>query len=561
MKLAIILIIFSPYSWGFVGHDQDYYNQAVEQVNYQLEQGDFLACPGKNLVISCGNQVCEAYKNETLENCPADCKPNVSIRSYNNITLCDGYTATHIPQREEEVQDLVKYAVSLGKTVRAIGASHSATDIMCGEGIVIPMQNLNKVLGLSKVNGVDVVETQSGVTVYQLSEWLHQKGLALDGLPHMGFRDVTVGGSMATASHGSTVKHTGVISNIVEAIEFIDGTGKKRYLERHSAEKNEFRALSASLGLLGIVTKVKLRVQKQFNLAVSVTYHHENRLLEEGVIEQVKDCDYGQLNWFPGSNKFVKTCGVKTNKRAHVGAHNELLKPRIPKFIVNPFKKVLQMGVCSNRLMCLVERVRYWQFKLQPPIVANNRRDKKKNRKFVIGPSHRMVSSHLTEDQDGFFQMDWEIAVPASRAQAAMKAIQKHTQKNSTCLPLVGVFIRFAPSEDKTLIGHTYADGKDWKEGEPAVFFEMPVYVPTGFSKERFAQYENQYIEFAQMLIKDFSGRPHWGKNREWTLNYALEKGRYEKNLEAFFNVVKKFDPNRVFRNKFSTQMFSKIQN
>ena len=45
------------------------------------------------------------------------------------------------------------------------------------------------------------------------------------------------------------------------------------------------------------------------------------------------------------------------------------------------------------------------------------------------------------------------------------------------------------------------------------------------------------------------------------SINYALENGRYDSNLEVFFNVVKKFDPNRVFRNKFSTQMFSKIQN
>lgn len=560
MKLLIFTLLISFHAFSFVGHDEQNYEQAILDVNWELENNDFLRCPGKKLVISCGNLLCEPHKNESELNCPADCRKNVTVRSYNNITLCNQYTETHIPKTVEEIQDIVKNAVSKGKTVRPIGASHSATEIMCAEGIVVPMENLKKVIGITTVNGEQVVETESGITVFELSQWLHKKGLALAGLPHMGFRDVTVGGAMATASHGSTVKHTGVISNIVEAIEIIDGQGNLRYFERHNSDKNEFNALSASLGLLGIVTKVKLKVQKQFNLAVSVTYHHENKMLEEGLINQVKDCDYGQLNWFPGSRKFVKTCGVKTDKQAHRGADNELLKPKIPKFIVKPFKKVLQMGACSNRLMCMVERVRYWQFKLQPPMVRNNRRGRSNAKHFVIGPSHRMVSSHLIKEQEGFFQMDWEIAVPGSKAQAALKAIRKHTLNRKTCLPLVGVFIRFAPSEAKTLIGHTHADGKDWIDGEPAVFFEMPVYVPIGFSPENFARYEKQYVDFAKMLIKDYSGRPHWGKNREWTLNYAVDQGRYQGNLRSFYNIVNKFDPNRVFRNKLSKQLFFKVQ-
>lgn len=547
-----LLFLFSFNSHAFINKDEQFLSQSIVDVNIELEKSEFLRCPGTKLVISCGNMVCEPHKYENLQNCPADCKSNVSIRSYNNITLCDGYTATHIPHNENEIQDIIKKANFNNQKVKPIGASHSATDIMCGEGIVIPMERFNKVIGLTSLNNEMVVETQSGITVFALSEWLHEIGYALAGQPHMGFRDVTVGGSIATASHGSTTKHSGVISNIVEAIEFIDGLGQKHYLERLSADPVEFKALSASLGLLGIITKVKLKVQKQFNLAVQISYHHENEMLKNGIIKQVSDCDYGQLNWFPGNRKFMKTCGKRTNEQAHIGADNELLKPKFPKFIINPFKKILQRGACNNKIMCLVEKVRYWQFKLQPPLVRTNRRGKKKNRKYVVGPSHRMVSSHLIAEQDGFFQMDWEVAVPASKAQEALIAIKKHMQNNRTCLPLVGVFIRFAPSEAKTLIGHTYADGKDWIEGEPAVFFEMPVYVPVGFSQEKFDQYESEFKEFTAMLIKEYSGRPHWGKNRQWSFDLAIESNRYENNLKKFKNVMNKYDPQQTFSNKFS---------
>ena len=266
------------------------YQEAVDEVNIQLERKEkgLFACPGTKLVITCGNKLCEPHLGEADNNCAADCRKNVSVRSYNNITLCTGYTEVQIPHTTQEVADLVKKARSLGMKVRAIGASHSATEVMCSEGLLVPMEKLNRVLGISTIGNVKVVEAQAGITVFELSEWLHDRGYALDGLPHMGFRDVTIGGALATGSHGSSPKHHGVISNIVEAIEFVDGLGKAQYLKKNSSDKNTFKALSASLGLLGIVTKVKFRIQKQFNLAVNVTYHSDDQILKKAYSMRLK---------------------------------------------------------------------------------------------------------------------------------------------------------------------------------------------------------------------------------------------------------------------------------
>lgn len=550
--LFLVLLSFSLISFATTQENKTEYDSVIDQIN-DMVQANKASCPGVGLVITCGNMMCESHKGETLKTCPADCKPNVTVRAYNNITLCDEYVKEYIPSTVKDIQKIIKRAAKEKLTVKPIGTSHSATEIMCGKGIAVAMERFNKVIGLSTVNGQQVVETEVGVTMWEVSEWLHANGLALAGQPHMGFRDVSIGGAIATGSHGSTVKHSGVISNIVEAIEFVDGLGKVHYMERHSANPDEFKALSASLGLLGIVTKVKLGVQKQFNLAVKISYHREKEIFNNGLINTVKDCDYGQLNWFPGVKKYVKTCGKRTTKRAHRKANNSLLNPTLPKFIVNPFKTVLQLGTCSNGLMGLIERFRWWQFKYQPPLKRQIRR-KVKHTSFAIGPSHRMVSSHLTGYQEGLFQMDWEIAVPASKAQAAMVAIKDHVRKNKTKLPLVGAFIRFAPAESKTLLAHTLADGEDWKEGEPVVLFEMPVFVPIGFSDERFKAYEKQFKEFAAMLITDFSARPHWGKNRAWTFDLVLKHGGY-KQLEKFKKVVKKFDPNGIFKNKFAKRL------
>jgi FAD/FMN-containing dehydrogenase len=171
-----------------------------------------------------------------------------------------------------------------------------------------------------------------------------------------------------------------------------------------------------------------------------------------------------------------------------------------------------------------------------------------------------MVSSHLTKNQDGFFQMDWEIAVPAAKAEKAMQAIKKLTQDYNTCLPLVGVFIRFAPIESKSLLAHTVSNNQNWIEGETAVFFEMPVYIPQGFGPEEFDHYEKQYQEFASMLIRDFNGRPHWGKNKEWTFDLAIEQKSYGNNINDFYQIANELDPNNIFQNNFSRRLFKDIK-
>ncbi|MDA8791722.1 FAD-binding protein [Bacteriovoracaceae bacterium] len=557
--LTILVIINSANS--IAQSPQSQYREAAENLNFEIEvMAEKKLCPGVRLVKSCGNLVCEKNKRETIKNCPSDCLKGVKVRSYNNIILCQDYVSTQIPINKEEVQDIIKKAIFKKSKVKVIGKSHSATDILCSKGLALPMEKFDKVLGITDSKYGKVVEAESGITVFKLSEWLSEKGYALKGIPHMGFRDVSIGGAIATASHGSTPKHTGVLSNIVMAMEFVDGKGNIQNREYDedliSNQKFEFKALRASLGLLGVVTKMKLLIQPQFNLHVKTSYHRDSTILKRGLLNSIADCDFGQFNWFPGSNKIVKTCGAKTADKAKRGAQNRLLDPAIPPFLSKPFKQILQLGTCNNRVMCLMERVRYWQFKLQPPFVYGGKKKKKRYSHNLVGKSHRMVSSHLTKSQAGFFQMDWELAVPEKFIQPAFEAIYKMAKEKNICLPLVGVFIRFAPIDDATLIGHTSSLEKGpWQKGKIAAFFEMPVYIPLGFSKKKFDQYEKKYRDFANMLIKNFHGRPHWGKNKTWTFEKVKDQGTYQTNLEQFKKIAKKFDPNKIFTNKFSSEI------
>ena len=78
--------------------------------------------------------MCDAL--ETADNCPADCG-DWQLASYNYQTLCDDIETLHIPSSVDEVKQLVSAAAAAGKRVKVTGKAHSATDVMCTDGVLI----------------------------------------------------------------------------------------------------------------------------------------------------------------------------------------------------------------------------------------------------------------------------------------------------------------------------------------------------------------------------------------------------------------------------------------
>lgn len=509
-----------------------------------------MSCPGMKLVLSCGNSICETNLGENQDNCPADCVP-APVVSYNNQTRCTQTQAVFHPENTAQVQEIVRMALSSGKKVKVIGNSHSANSILCTDGFTIVTDRLNRVLGLESFEGEDTVLTEGGISIWDLNEWLLKNGKSL-GYPIMGFRGVTIAGAMGTSSHGSSTKHNAVISNQVQSITLVDGLGNVQELTKKTTPSDTWKAATASLGMLGIITQVRLKVQKAINLDTRVTFHSEKELFKKGgVFAPVKGCDWGVMNWFPGAKKFMKICGKETSKKAEPGANNVLLSPAVPSGIVGLAKQTLQYAACKKGVACLIDQIRFTTLKLSPPLQKENKFGKLVATRNAVGPAHRMQSAFLTPYQKGFFQMDWEIAIPQSRAAEAMAWVKRHVEQNKICLPLVGVFLRFTPALDESLLGYTNAGG-DFIKNEPVVYIEMPVYLPVGFTATQKAEYDRPFEELARTLITRFGGHAHWGKNRDWVFELQRNLGVYGDRIERFKKVAHELDPHGIFENSYS---------
>lgn len=146
------------------------------------------------------------------------------------------------PANADEVVAIVQEAIRRGVTVKALGARHSQTDILCTEGIPVDMNKFKS----RQMNSDNTATFGPGVTIHEAGEFLLGYGRSLRTTPAYG--NITLGGAIATGAHGSTIKYTATISAQITQLTVIDGLGQKRVI----TDPNDLNAYRVHLGLLGL---------------------------------------------------------------------------------------------------------------------------------------------------------------------------------------------------------------------------------------------------------------------------------------------------------------------
>ena len=534
-------------------------------------------CPGIKVIETCGDNVCNGI--ETPGNCPSDCT-SYKAASFNYQVLCDEIQNVYHPQTVAEIQQIVANAAANHQHVKVIGGAGphgttgSASEVVCTDGVMISMEKMNETnpnlpIDLETFEGQEVVNVPGGTDLNNLGEWLYARGRGL-GYVHLGWRDPSVAGALGTSAHGSSPKHSNVLSQRVVGMDVVSADG---VLHSYSAgttgvsDPDLWKAMTTHLGFMGVITQVKLRVQPAVNVQVRVTFHDEDELLNApgGTFAEISKCDYGQYNWFPSLHKVMKTCGLETTAPADTGANNALLFPYVDtsQFSVQETVQSYQLGAChpDDNFIKLTEELRYDGWLLTPPLtkIVNGEKRYSSN---VIGPLNRVSSSALIDVGRQVFQMDWEVAVPAQNLEAAMQYVNNFThgmnsKNRQVGVPMIGIFVRYAKSENNTLMAYT-GTGGPFQDGTQAVHIEMPIWVPIGMTPQRFQEYMGPYEEAMRTLITQYGARGHWGKNMHtndpWL--FELEKNigsyDYDNRLQRFRQKVAQVDPNGMFANRFA---------
>lgn len=546
----------------------------LQSLKSAISKEDEESCPGIEVMKTCGDLICNGIENAT--SCPSDCT-DYKVSSFNYQTLCPSVKNVFHPTSVAEIKALVKSAVANNDRIKVTGGAGpnkttgSASDIVCTDGIIIAMDQFNEKadglnIKLEKFEGLDVVNTPAGTNLHDLGEWLYARDKSV-GFTHLGWRHPSIAGNIGTSAHGSSPKHSNVLAQRVVSLDIVKPDGEFQTYSRGTtgvSNPDLWKSMTTHLGYFGVITGVRLEVEEAQNIQVKITYHDEKELFEEntrgGVFEDIQDCDYGQYNWFPSIDKYMRTCGKITQEAAEAGANNRLINPYInhSQFSVEQTMQTLQLGTCKTDSNAHkgMETLRFDSWKLTPPLVKKIDGVERFSSD-VIGPVHRMTSSKLISLSKEVFQMDWEVAVPHKNLQAAMDYIKDFTngdnQKNrNIAAPLIGIFVRFSKTESNTLMAYTGA-GEEFEDGSISAHIEFPVFVPVNLNEEQFDNFMGPYEEMVSTLITRFGARAHWGKNMHsgdpWVFALQNQISSYGDRQARFSQKVGEFDPKGIFAN------------
>jgi len=524
-------------------------------------------CPALSLLASsCRNDLCEAALGEDVNSCPEDCAdPSSQLMAYYTQAITCPPTTIYEPESIQDLQDVVRGIVSSGRKLKPAGTSHSATDVICADdlGDIVRTKKLKDIGPVEPFEGHPItIEFESGVHFNELQEHLHGEGFSF-GLASTGYGGISLGGAVATGAHGSSLLGHSTISSYIVAMDVVgpDG-GLTTYSEGTTGDTNpeQWRALRTNLGLLGVVVRLRLRLEPQFNMNVQVLYQNEATFIaDDGVAATVADCDYVFLTWFPGQNLVQYLCGNRDDVTAvQPNAQNRLFTPDISDLEEAFALPILQLGMCAPATECFTEQQRVAIYQSQPPLVVTDGPGVNANvvsrHTDLTGYSHRMITlqPEVFLEQPSLSQLEYEGAMPMSQIQSAVQYLHSIYDRENICQPLIGTIMRFDVADEGTLLAGNHARGAV-AHGEQMVHLEFVEY--WGYELDEAgldAFVSNPFTEIIEHLVTNYDYWPHWGKNDEWVFEHPSVLSKNASERAVFNDVIATMDPYGVFSNASS---------
>ena len=163
------------------------------------------------------------------------------------------------PRGRDELRAAIVAATSAGRKVSVAGSGHSFTETALTGGTMIDVAALSGTIDADPASGL--VKVGAGTVLADLNEELHTRGLAMENLGDIDLQ--TIAGAISTGTHGTGAKLRN-ISAQVEAVELVTADGEVRELE--GAGSDLLRATRVGVGALGAISAVTLRCVPAFVL-------------------------------------------------------------------------------------------------------------------------------------------------------------------------------------------------------------------------------------------------------------------------------------------------------
>jgi FAD-linked oxidoreductase len=408
------------------------------------------------------------------------------------------------PRSIDELAKLVRECGRAGRHLRVAGSGHSFTPIVQSNDILMSLEEMQGIESIDSERGI--VTILGGTVLKNLGEMLFEHELAQENLGDIDVQSIS--GAISTGTHGTGMQF-GTLSTQVEGFTLVSASGE--ILECSPERETEvFKAAQVSLGSLGVIAKVKLRVVPA------------KRLHYLGQRKKLADClahldRYKQENshfeflWFPYTDgvqaKFLNETTKSASKSTFWGNFNKLVLENYVYWLLSESCR-LSPGLCktvcniSARSIATIDEVNY---------------------------SHRLFT---TPRMVRFQEMEYNI--PAEHTVAVMNEIQECIQRRQFRVHFP-IECRFVHSDDIWL---SPAFGRESAYVAVHMYRGMPY---------------RSYFYYIEEIFKRYQGRPHWGKMHTRT---ARELAQLYPHWHDFRRVRAAVDPQGVFLNSYLRDLF-----
>ncbi|KAM3698847.1 hypothetical protein ACB098_06G217500 [Castanea mollissima] len=436
------------------------------------------------------------------------------------------------PTTEQELISIVAEATKNRRKMKvATRFSHSIPKLVCPdgqEGLLISTKYLNHMLKID-VEAM-IITIESGVTLRQLINEAAKAGLALPYTPY--WWGLTIGGLLSTGAHGSTLWANGssVHDYLLELQIVSPGGAEDGYVKVRTLKDGDkdFNAAKVSLGILGVISQVTLKLQPLFKRSITYLTKNDSDLGDQ-VASFGHQHEFADIIWYPSQRKAVYRIydRVSTNTSGN-GLYNS-----------NSFRPIPSLELSSIRtLEELLEHLSY----------ANGKCASAK----TITSKLLNTAYGLSNNDNGF--TSYPVIGFHNCLQASGTCLDSH--HNSACAwdhKVNGAFFHQTTFSISLFMAKSFikdASSAYLGKQEDVIDFDITYYR----SKNPMTPtlYEDILEEVEQLALFNYGALPHWGKNRNLAFDGVINK---YKNAREFLKVKEVYDPFGLFSSAWTNQI------
>ncbi|WDL99387.1 D-arabinono-1,4-lactone oxidase [Alicyclobacillus sp. ALC3] len=428
-------------------------------------------------------------------------------RNWSGVVECVPQQVVY-PTSVDQVVEVVQRCNREGRTLRLVGSGHSFTALVHTTDILMSLDHLAGIIEISQIEQTATV--WAGTKLKALGELLFNHGLAQENLGDINVQSVA--GAISTGTHGTGVT-LGTLATQVVRITAVLGNGE---VVTCSADDNAdlFHALQVSLGSIGVIVQVTLRLIPAYRLV-----YESSRVTLDDCLSQLEDLKQNnrhiEFYCFP----YSRTVQLKRMNRTDSPVSDHGFKDYFNKVVMENYVFGALSGCCKTApgLTRTVSR-------LSASSVPVGRE---------VNWSHRLFA---TPRLVRFNEMEYNI--PAEHMAAAIREVLEYIERERIAVHFP-IECRFVRGDDIWL---SPAYGRD------SAYIAVHMY--------RGMPYES-YFHGVEAIMKRFGGRPHWGK-----LHYragADIAAQYPK-WGAFHAVRQTADANGVLLNDYLRRLFGEVE-